>query len=145
MNICLSLRQIITLNDMEEEDMYLLLTDEYIYISDMDEEDADENVYFLIDRLIKREVKSISEYAIRKLGKRYSKEEILRAVPKFVNRLKTIGLIVDYPVGTGLYIRVDKYLNWIWRDFSLMHDDEEILGYYTPGIDDDKRSIIFDD
>ena len=124
--------------------MYLLLTDEHIDISDMDDEDADENVYFLIDRLIKREVKSISEYAIHKLSKRYSKEEILRAVPKFVNRLKTIGLIVDYPVSTGLYIRVDKYLNWIWRDFSLMHDDEEILGYYTPGIDDDKRSIIFD-
>lgn len=132
------------LNYMEEEYKYLLLTDEYIDISDMDEEDADENVYFLIDRLIKREVKSISEYAIRKLSKRYSKEEILRAVPKFVNRLKAIGLIVDYPVGTGLYIRVDKYMNWIWRDFSLMHDDEEILGYYTPGIDDDKRSIIFD-
>ena len=143
------------LNDMEynkyaidEEGMYLMLTNEYIDMSDMDEEDEEgmyDAAYNLIDHLIRRKVNSVSEYAIRKLGKRYSKEEILRAVPKFVNRLKTIGLIVDCPVKTGLYIRVDKYLNWIWRDFSIMHGDAEVLGYYTPGIDDDKRSIIFDD
>ena len=143
------------LNDMEEEykhvdeeGMYLMLTNEYIDMSDMDEEDEEgmyDAAYNLIDYLIRRKVDDIAEFAIRKLGRRHSKEDILRAVPKFVNKLKAKGIIVDYPVKTGLYIRVDKYLNWIWRDFSIMHGDAEVLGYYTPGIDDDKRSIIFDD
>ena len=143
------------LNDMEynkhavyEEDMYLMLTDEYIDMSDIDEEDEEgmyDAAYYLIDELISKKVDDIAEFAIRKLGRRYTKEDILRAVPKFVNKLKAKGIIVDYPVKTGLYIRVDKYLNWICRDFSIMHGDAEVLGYYTPGIDDDKRSIIFYD
>ena len=131
-----------------EEYKFLMLTNEYIDMSDMDEEDEEgmyDAAYNLIDHLIRRKVDDIAEFAIRKLGRIYTKEDILRAVPKFVNQLKAKGIIVDYPVKTGLYIRVDKCLNWIWKDCMIINDGKWVLGYYTPGIDDDKRSIIFDD
>ena len=131
-----------------EEYKFLMLTDEYIDMSDIDEEDEEDlynAAYYLIDQLISQKVDDLAEFAIRKLGKRYSKEEILRAVPKFVNMLEHIGIIVDCPVKTGLYIRVDKYLNWICKDFMIINDGKWVLGYYTPGIYDDKRSIIFYD